>query len=65
MKLLKKVGSAAIFTAASASAFAHPGHDHESIWSALIHAAFYGSLAAAAIMLTMVAAKKIKQRQSK
>ena len=48
-----------------APAFAHPGHDHEAWTSELMHALFYGSIAAVVVLAAGIYASKRTQNLNK
>lgn len=56
-----KFAVAVATTVASASALAHPGHDHSENTSMLVHVIFYGSVAVGLAILGLAAYQAFKK----
>lgn len=62
---IRSLAAASAATVISNTALAHPGHDHSALSAGLIHALFYGAIAAVGAMAVYLAVRHIRSRKQK
>lgn len=64
-KSIQSLVAASATAALSTTVLAHPGHDHSALSAGLIHALFYGAIAAVTGLAVYLAVKHIRAKKQK